>query len=219
MNILLYARVSTDEQTLEPQWIELREYAARMKWAVVGEFSDVLSGAKAARPGLDAMLARCAAGGVGAVLVVKLDRLGRSVLNVVQLVEKLDAMKVGAVCVSQGIDTREGSSCGRMILGVMAAFAQFERDLIRERTRAGLRAARAAGKVVGRVSAVAPAGADARRAVVQAWRAETGGRGVRRLAEMLGGVSTGTAAKWAREYAQEMERRRGLAEDEMEVGT
>lgn len=204
MNILLYARVSTDEQTLDPQWIELREYAARQRWTVTGEFSEVLSGAKAARPGLDAMLARCSAGGVGAVLVVKLDRLGRSVLNVVQLVEKLDAMKVGVVCVSQGIDTREGSSCGRMILGVMAAFAQFERDLIRERTRAGLRAARAAGKVLGRMSVLAPPEVNQRALVVDAWRNETGGRGVRRLAKMLGGVSLATAAKWAKEYAPGM---------------
>ncbi len=200
MNILLYARVSTDDQTLEPQWIELREYASRQKWTVVAEFSDVISGGKAARPGLDSMLARCALGGIGAVVVVKLDRLGRSVLNVVQLVEKLDKMKVGVVCVSQGIDTREGSSCGRMILGVMAAFAQFERDLIRERTRAGLRAAKAAGKEIGKLSPVAPSGGDARAAVVAAWRAETGGKSVRRLAEMLGGVSSATAAKWAKEY-------------------
>lgn len=201
MNTLLYARVSTDDQNLDPQWIELREYAKRCGWTVVGEYSDILSGARAARPGLDAMMARCEAGGIGAVLVVKIDRLGRSVLNVVTLVERLDAMKVGVVCTSQGIDTREGSACGRMILGVMLSFAAFERDLIRERTRAGLRAAKARGSVVGRVSAVAPVGEHERRAVVGEWRAKTGGKGVRLLARMLGGVSTATAAKWATEYA------------------
>lgn len=199
MNILLYSRISTDEQTMEPQWIELREYAARQKWKVAGEFSDVLSGAKAARPGLDAMVDRCAEGGVAAVVTVKIDRLGRSVLNVVQLIERLDKMKVGVVCTSQGIDTREGSACGRMMLGVMLAFAAFERDLIRERTRAGMKAAKARGSVIGRVSLVAPVGEVARGEIVAAWRAETRGKSVRDLARRLGGVSTATAAKWARE--------------------
>lgn len=199
LNILTYARVSTSEQSIQPQTIELREFCGRNLWNIEAEFFDVISGAKAARPGLDAMLERCAAGGVDAVVVVKLDRLGRSVLNVVQLVEKLDRMKVGVVCSSQGIDTREGSSCGRMILGVMAAFAQFERDLIRERTRAGLQAARAGGKILGRHSPTAVPASE-RPVVVAQWRTDTGGTGVRELARRLGGVSLATAAKWAREY-------------------
>lgn len=202
MNTLLYARVSTDDQTLEPQWIELREFAARQKWTVVGEFADVLSGGKAVRPGLDGLLARCAAGGVGAVVCVKIDRLGRSVLNVVALIERLEKLKVAVVCPGQGIDTRAESPCGRMQYQILAAVAEFERSIIRERTRAGLRAAKARGALVGRVSAVAPAGEDARRAVVQVWRAEMGGKSVRDLARRLGGVSTATAAKWAREYGE-----------------
>ena len=213
MNIILYARVSTEEQTLEPQWIELREHAARMKWKVVGEFSDVLSGAKAARPGLDALLARCAEGGVGAVAAVKIDRLGRSVLNVVALIERLEKMKVAVICPSQGIDTRVDNPCGRMQYQIITAVAEFERSIIRERTRAGLRAAKAAGKLIGRVSEVAPVGDEARRAVVQAWLAETGGKSIRRLAEMLGGVSTGTAAKWAKQYASP-----AVGEGGMDVG-
>lgn len=204
MKILTYVRISTDQQDLAPQRIELAEYCQRMKLIFAGEYSDMISGAKAVRPGLDALLLRCSEGDITAVLVVKIDRLGRSILNVVQLIERLDKMKVGVVCTSQGIDTREGSACGRMILGVMLSFAAFERDLIRERTRAGLRAAKARGATVGRLSVVAPVGDDARRAVVEAWREETGGRGVRRLAAMLGGVSTGTAANWAKEYAMEL---------------
>jgi DNA invertase Pin-like site-specific DNA recombinase len=194
MNVLLYARVSTDGQTLEPQWLELRDRAAREGWSVVGEFSDVLSGGRAARPGLDALRTRCSAGGVDAVAVVKLDRLGRSVLNVVRLVEELDGMGVAVICTSQGIDTRKESPCGRMILQIMAAFAEFEKAIIVERTVAGLRVARAAGKVLGRPSRVAIP-LEQRAVVIAEWRAAR--TGLRDLAKRLGGVSVATAQKWA----------------------
>lgn len=198
MNVLLYARVSTEGQTLDPQWLELRGHCARNGWTVLAEYSDVLSGAKAARPGLDAMIERCAAGGVGAVVCVKLDRIGRSVLNVVGLIERLEKMGVGVICPGQGIDTRKESPCGRMQYQIIAAVAEFERSMIRERTRAGLAVARANGKALGRRST--RAGTDAARVViVAAWRAETGGKSVRDLARRLGGCSPTTAARLARE--------------------
>jgi DNA invertase Pin-like site-specific DNA recombinase len=86
-----------------------------------------------------------------------------------------------------------------MILQIMAAFAEFEKSLISERTIAGLAAAKARGSVVGKVSPVGPVGEE-RAAVIAEWKAKTGGNGVRLLAKMLGGVSIATAAKWAREY-------------------
>lgn len=202
MKILMYLRVSTSGQDLAPQRAELEAYCRAQQWTPaagteVREYQDVISGTKAARPGLDALLASAVTGDV--VLVVKLDRLGRSVLNVVGLIEKLDGMGVGVVCASQGIDTRAGSSCGRMILGVMASFAQFERDLIRERTVAGLVVARANGKVLGRPSKKAvPVGERA--GIIAQWKAE-GGTGLRALASRLGGVSIATASVWAKSYS------------------
>jgi DNA invertase Pin-like site-specific DNA recombinase len=197
MNIVTYLRVSTEDQRLEPQRLELAEFCGRMNWTIEAEYSDVISGAKAERSGLDALLERCALGGVDAVVVVKLDRLGRSLLNVIGLVQKLKDMGTSVVCTSQGIDTRDDNPCGKMMMAVLAACSEFERNLIVERTKAGLRAARARGKVLGRPSEKLVADWPA---VVAAWHAETGGRGLRRLALRLGGVSTATAAAKYREW-------------------
>lgn len=209
MNIALYARVSTEGhrlpggsqapgQTVDPQLLELREYCSRQRWTVAREFTDVMSGTKDKRPGLDALVAEAEAGGVDLVLVVKLDRLGRSVLNVTRLIERLSAAGCGVICTTQGIDTRKDSPCGKMIVGLMAVFAEFERAIIVERTKAGLVNARAKGKVLGRPSPtlVAP---EARGALITAWI--TGGRvgGVRALAKQLGGCSPSTAARLVRE--------------------
>jgi len=208
LNVAIYARVSTEGQrgpdgsrlkgqSVDPQLLELRGYVERQGWAVAGEWTDVMSGTKAARPGLDALLAVARAGGVDAIVVVKLDRLGRSLLNVVRLVEELSGIGVGVICTSQGIDTRASSPCGTMMLQVMAAFAQFERSLIVDRTVAGLVAARARGVKLGRPSPSMVHESE-RAAVVGAWKA--GGRlgGIRGLGRMLGGCSTATAAKLAR---------------------
>ncbi len=197
MNIVLYARVSTEDQTLEPQWLELRAWAAAH--SVVGEYSDVLSGGRAARPGLDAMRARCLVGAIDAVVVVKLDRLGRSVLNVVKLVEELDGLGVAVICTSQGIDTRKSSPCGRMVLQIMAAFAEFEKALIVERTVAGLKSARARGSVLGKPSA-ALAGCTDIPGQIRAWLEAGRIGGLRGLARDLGGCSPSTAQRLVREH-------------------
>ncbi len=197
MNTLTYLRVSTEDQTIEPQRLELTEYCARQGWSVIGEYTDTISGSKAVRPGLDAMLERCRAGGVNAVLVVKLDRLGRSVINVVTLIAELEAMGVAVVCTSQGIDTRAANPCGKMQYQIIAAVAEFEREMIRERTKAGLRVARAAGKVLGRPSSRMVPESE-RGPIVAQWKAE-GGRGLRELAVRLGGVSPATASRLAKE--------------------
>lgn len=195
MNIILYARVSTSEQVLDPQWLELRDRAAREGWTVMAEFSDVLSGGRAARPGLDSLLARCADGDIDMVVVVKLDRLGRSLLNVVKLVRELADAGVAVFCTSQGIDTRKSSPCGTMILQIMAAFAEFEKSIISERTVAGLQAARARGSVLGRPSP-ALVGKDIP-GIVAGWKAGERIGGLRGLARLLGGVSTSTAMRLA----------------------
>lgn len=193
----MYFRVSTSDQDCSSQRLELTGYCQRQDWTAVGEWSDVMSGAKAVRPGLESLLERCAAGGIDAIAVVKLDRLGRSVLNVARLVEQLDGLGVALICTSQGIDTRKDNPCGRFQLSMLSAVAAFERDLIRERTKAGLAVAKANGKILGRPSP-ALVGVDIP-AVVSAWRIATGGIGVRNLAHRLGGVSPSTAARLAEE--------------------
>src|SRR3954453_21687009 len=138
-----YARVSTDDQTLALQHDALRAAGCE----VIHE--DRLSGAAANRPGLITALAACQSGDV--LHVWKLDRLGRSMAELVGIVDDLKGRGVGLkVLTGEGaaIDTTRPE--GRLIFGVFAAFAEFERELIRERTKAGMRAARRRGKRVGR---------------------------------------------------------------------
>lgn len=201
LNVATYLRVSTEEQTVEPQRLELADYCTRQGWTVVGEWSDIMSGAKAARPGLDALLARVeGGGGVEAIVTVRLDRIGRSVLNVAALCERLDAAGVGLICTAQGIDTRKSNPAGSLLRNLMAAFAEFERATIRERTKEGLVAARARGKVLGRRSKkLVPE--DGQKAAVAQWETTLRHGGLRALAWSLGGVSPMTAQKIARKWA------------------
>src|SRR6478736_2426841 len=191
-NCCLYTRVSTSEQSVDPQLIELRAYAAQHGFTVVKEYTDVISGAKAERPGLDELIVDAEAHRFGVVLAVKLDRLGRSVLNVVTLVQRLKALNVSVICTSQGIDNRDENPCGTMVMGIMASFAQFERDIIRERTKAGLAAAKLRGAKIGRPSPTLVAEPE-RASIIADWRAS--GKGYRKLAQKLGGVSPMTARK------------------------
>jgi DNA invertase Pin-like site-specific DNA recombinase len=194
MNVIIYTRVSTEDQSTAPQTLELSEYASRQGMTVKAEFSDIISGTRAKRPGLDAMLALVAQGGIDAILAVKLDRIGRSVLNVAQLMGSLDRLGCALICPGQGIDTRKSNAAGRLQLAMLSAVAAFERELIRERTIAGLRVARAKGIQLGRPS---PSMASDPTAIVAAWRASNGS--YRQLAGLLGGVSVSTAWRMARE--------------------
>jgi len=146
----LYLRVSTNEQTNEPQRRELAEFAARRGWQDLEEFSDTISGAKFTRAGLDRLMADVRRGRIARVIVVKLDRLGRSLSHLAQILGELDAHRVALIAPSQGIDTSSSNPVGRLQLNILGAIAEFERSLIRERTRAGLNAARARGAKLGR---------------------------------------------------------------------
>lgn len=192
LKVAIYTRVSTQDQSVAAQVMELRGYAQRQDWTVIGEFTDVMSGSKAVRPGLESLLA--SEPRPEAILVVKLDRLGRSLLNVSMLIKKLDDMGVALICSSQGIDTRKDNPCGRFQLNMLSAVAEFERSLIRERTCAGLAVARAKGKVLGRPSTLLP-DEMARMALIGQWSALGKRGGFRGLAAMLGGVSPMTARK------------------------
>lgn len=198
MKIATYLRVSTDSQELEPQRLELRNYCAHRGWTEVVEFTDVISGSKSSRAGLDAMMAAARRKEVGTILVVKLDRLGRSLSHLATLTEELMKLGVAFVATSQGIDTSKANPMAEMQIGLLSVFAQFERSLIRERTKAGLAAARARGVKLGHPSKVLPANW---RVIVGQWRSETGGTHIRDLATRLNGVSVSTAFRLAKEAA------------------
>lgn len=197
MKVAIYTRVSTQMQSVEAQLIELRAYAKHKQWPILQEFTDVMSGAKKDRPGLDALLAAVRSGEIDTVLCVKLDRMARSLRNFAEMVEEFDKRGVALICTSQGIDTSKDNACGRLQMAVLAAVAQFERSLIQERTCAGLEVARAAGKQLGRPSKKLVPLSD-RAAIVAKWR-EAGGT-YAELGNQLGGVLPATAWRIAKQY-------------------
>jgi putative DNA-invertase from lambdoid prophage Rac len=146
----IYLRVSTAEQSVEAQRLELGEYCRRRGWAEIREYSDTISGAKSSRAGLDAMMADVRKRSVHVVICTKLDRLGRSLSHLAQICDELGKHNVALVCPGQGIDTTDSNPAGRLQMHVLMAVAEFERSLIRDRTKAGLAVARAKGKTLGR---------------------------------------------------------------------
>jgi putative DNA-invertase from lambdoid prophage Rac len=151
MKTAIYARVSTTDQNCELQLGELREYVARRGWEPAQEYVDAgFSGAKASRPALDRLMAAAARREFDCVLVWKIDRFGRSVLHLSQQLAALASYGVRFMSVSQAIDTDASNPSSRLLLTVLAGVAEFEREIIRERTLSGVHAARAAGKVLGR---------------------------------------------------------------------
>jgi DNA invertase Pin-like site-specific DNA recombinase len=144
----LYARVSTTEQTPENQLIALRAFAAARGWQVVEFVDHGISVGRDRRPALDALLAAVRARRVDVVICVKLDRLARSTRHLVTLAADLEALGVDLVAIDQAVDTTTPS--GRLLFHMLAAIAEFERDLIRERVMAGLQRAKAQGRHLGR---------------------------------------------------------------------
>jgi len=137
MKVALYARVSTDEQEPEHQMKSLRQYCQINEHEVVGEYTDIISGIKDSRPQLDLMMKKVYEGGIGAVVVWKLDRLGRSLKHLMSVMETLEARKVGFISTTQGFDTTKPE--GRLLFHIFGAIAQFERDLISARTKLGIK--------------------------------------------------------------------------------
>jgi DNA invertase Pin-like site-specific DNA recombinase len=146
----LYARVSTlAGQNPDMQLAELREYCARRGWEVVGEYVDAgVSGARERRPELDRMLATCRRCQIDAVVVYRYDRFARSLRQLVNALEDFRALGIEFVSIHEGVDTSTPN--GRLVFGIFATIAEFERELIRERVRSGIAAARAQGKQIGR---------------------------------------------------------------------
>jgi DNA invertase Pin-like site-specific DNA recombinase len=128
---------------------ELREYAERRGWTVIEEYIDHgVSGAKASRPALNRLMADAQRRKIDSVLVWKLDRFGRSLRHLVNAIAELESLGVAFVSLRDNLDLTTAS--GRLMLHVISAMSEFERTLIQERVRAGLRNAVAKGKKLGR---------------------------------------------------------------------
>jgi DNA invertase Pin-like site-specific DNA recombinase len=139
-------RVSTVDQHPETQLNDLRQMASQRGYEVVAEFTDKISGTKAKRPGLDAMMADARRGKFDAVLVWASDRIARSVKHFLEVLDELSRLKIEYVSFRENIDT--GGPLGRAI--IVSAVAELERNLIIERVRAGMRRARLEGRPIGR---------------------------------------------------------------------
>jgi DNA invertase Pin-like site-specific DNA recombinase len=147
----LYARVSTLNrgQDTDLQLRELREYAEQRGWTILKEYVDNgVSGSKDSRPELNRLMLDAKQRKIDCVLVWKLDRFGRSLKHLVNALAELEAVGVTFVSLRDAFDL--GTPAGRLMFGVVAAMAEFERDLIRERVKAGIRNAKAKGRRVGR---------------------------------------------------------------------
>jgi DNA invertase Pin-like site-specific DNA recombinase len=147
----IYVRVSTDKQTVENQVRELRRIAQRRGWEVVEQYSDAgISGSRGRdkRPGLDLMLNDAKRRKFDVVMAWAIDRLGRSLIDLLGTIQTLEACGVDLYLDQQSIDTT--TPAGRLMFQVTGAFAEFERSMIRQRIHAGLKRAVEAGKTLGR---------------------------------------------------------------------
>jgi len=146
-----YERISTNNQTHDSQDKAVTDYCTRNGFENVRVFREVASGAKR-RPVLNKLLEMVLAGKVLRVVTFKLDRLGRSLPDLLATIDILSKFNTEFISIQDGINTSNQSAFGRLQLGLLASIADFERSLIRERVMAGLRAARKNGRVGGRPS-------------------------------------------------------------------
>jgi DNA invertase Pin-like site-specific DNA recombinase len=150
----IYARVSTADQHNAIQIRELTDYIQRRGWELAGTYQDQISGAKVSRPGLEKLMADARQRRFDAVLVWKLDRFGRSLVHCVSGIQELSSLGIRFIATSQGLDTDESNPASKLLLHILAAVAQFERELIRERVSAGIKNAKVkgtrSGKPIGR---------------------------------------------------------------------
>lgn len=150
MRTALDARVSTHAgQDPTVQLRELREYCQRRSWDVSAEFTDIgVSGAKERRPQLDELLSACRKRRFELVVVSRYDRFARSLRQLVNALAEFEALGIQFVSLHEGVDTSTPN--GRLVFGIFGSIAEFERELIRDRVRSGIAAARARGKQLGR---------------------------------------------------------------------
>src|SRR5271170_1089453 len=149
MKAAIYTRVSTADQNVGMQLDELRTYCERRGFEVADEYVDsAVSGAKESRPALNRLLADARRRRFDAVLVYRYDRFARSLRQLVNALGEFDALGIHFISLHEGVDTSTPS--GRLVFGIFASIAEFERELIRSRVRSGIAAARIRGKRIGR---------------------------------------------------------------------
>jgi DNA invertase Pin-like site-specific DNA recombinase len=146
--VAIYIRVSKLDQHPENQEIELKQYAQSRSYDIFDIYEDRISGAKDTRPGLDRLMQDARAGRFKTVIVWKIDRLGRSVAHMVQVIQEWENLGIDFIITTLGVDTR--TPVGKLVLGVLMQIAEFERELIKERINLGLARARKQGKQLGR---------------------------------------------------------------------
>ena len=194
MRVAIYARVSTNHHGQDPsvQTRELREYCERRGLEIVGEYVDTgISGAKERRPQLDRLMSDCRRRRFDAVLVYRYDRFARSLRHLVNALEEFRALGIDFISLHEGVDTSTPN--GRLVFGIFASIAEFERELIRDRVKSGIAAARSKGKKLGRPRVVVDATQIASlRASGASWPS---------IARQLG-VSVGTVYQTARSLSK-----------------
>lgn len=179
MKTAIYTRVSTGEQTTENQVRELRKVIEHRGWELVATYEDAgISGSKSRkqRPALDNLLKDAVKGKFDIVMCWAVDRLGRSLEDLLSTLKELHSVNVGLYLHQQALDTTTPS--GRAMFQMIGVFAEFEREMIRERVRAGLARARAQGKVLGQKHKLR---VDRRRRIYREW--EEDGKTVTQLAK------------------------------------
>ena len=154
MRVAIYARVSTLDQEPENQLAELRRYVEARGWTAVEYVDHGVSGSKESRPALDALVRDAKRRKFDVLVCWRLDRLGRNLRHLILLLDELNALGIGFVTLGEGIDTT--SPTGRLVLHVLGAISEFERERIRERVLAGLQRARTQGRRLGRPQAPIP---------------------------------------------------------------
>ena len=194
--VAIYVRVSTTNQgqDTEVQARDLREYASRRGWVVMEEYADHVSGAKERRPALDKLMNDAKRRKFDVLLCWKLDRVGRSLKHLVNLLAELEAFGVALVSLSDSLDL--STPQGRLMFQIIAAMAEFERSLIAERVKAGMRNARAKGRRIGRPSQV-PLTEELMEQIAEAYRR---GEGSLRILAARFGTSLGTVQRCLSPY-------------------
>ena len=193
--VALYLRVSTDRQTVENQRQALEEVARHRGWEIVATYSDKgISGMKGRkdRPEFDRLLSEAARGKFDVVMAFALDRIGRSLADLLHTIRHLEECKVDLFIDKQMLDTTTPQ--GKLLFAVTGAFAEFERDMIIHRVNAGLARARARGVQLGRPRVDAKIEAAIRKAIAK------GDKGKHKIAAQIG-VGSGTVARIKAEMA------------------
>ena len=146
--VAVYCRVSTGDQHLETQLIDLRAMAKQRGLEIVREYTDVISGAKSKRPGLEQLMSDARRRRFDVLLVAAFDRIARNVRHFLEVLDELNHLNIQFISLRENIDT--GGPLGRAMLTIIGAIAELERSLIVERVKAGMRRAKLEGRRIGR---------------------------------------------------------------------